>query len=163
MAFVVEEFRATEAIGPLRVFVHQTIASQDWAEDEFIRIVVWDDMEGWGDGVTTVRNETHRSANAQRRFCTNRRGGTNNTAYEDGVSLVTTMRCDLIKEVSISDVYDTLHRNQLSRERDGDTSILQFSHLLFEPAPNVDMRSSIVIRRVGSTESGLAQSMDMMW
>lgn len=39
MAFVVEEFRATEAIGPLRVFVHQTIASQDWAEDEFIRIV----------------------------------------------------------------------------------------------------------------------------
>lgn len=163
MTDVVEEFRATDANGPLRVFVRQPIASQDWAENEFIRIVVWESMEAWADGVSIVRNETHRCSNAQRRFYTNRRVGTNSTAYEDGVSLVTTMRCDLKKGVSISDVYNTLNRNQLSREQDGDTSVLQFSHLLLGPSPNIDMRSSIVIRRVGSTEVGLAQSLDMMW
>lgn len=164
MTDVVAELRANDIDGPLRAFVRQPISSLDMAENEFMRIVVWENMEDWTENASTASNtETHRCANAQRRFFTNRRVGTNSTAYEDGVSLVTTMRCDLRKGTNISDVYNNLNRNQLSREQNGDTSILQFSHLLLGPSPEVDLRSSIVIRRVGATELSLARSLDMLW
>ena len=68
MTDVVEEFRATDVNGPLRVFVRQPIASQDWAENEFIRIVVWENMEAWADGVWCLPR-THERCDA----CSNHR------------------------------------------------------------------------------------------
>ena len=151
MEDVVKQFRESNIAGPQRVFVRQPISSLSAAENQFIRIVVWEDMD------------TYSCNNAQRRFYTNRRVGTNDSAYEDGVSLVTTMRCELVKGTTISDTYSNLNENQVAREEAGDTTILQFSHLLLGPNPDGEMRSSIIIRRVGDTEAGLARSLDMMW
>ena len=126
--------------------------------------MVWEDMEAWATNVSLGSpTDTYSCNNAQRRFYTNRRVGTNDSAYEDGVSLVTTMRCELVKGTTISDTYSNLNENQVAREEAGDTTILQFSHLLLGPNPDGEMRSSIIIRRVGDTEAGLARSLDMMW
>ena len=166
MQDVVEQFRESNIAGPRRVFVRQPISSLSAAENEFIRIVVWEDMEAWATNVSLGSpspTDTYSCNNAQRRFYTNRRVGTNDSAYEDGVSLVTTMRCELTKGTTISDTYFNLNKNQVAREEAGDTTILQFSHLLLGPNPDGEMRSSIIIRRVGDTEAGLARSLDMMW
>ena len=164
MQDVVEQFRESNMAGSQRVFVRQPISSLNATENQFIRIVVWEDMEAWATGVSIGSPiETHSCNNAQRRFYTNRRVGTNDSAYEDGVSLVTTMRCELTKGTTISDTYSNLNKNQLAKEEAGDTTILQFSHLLLGPNPDGELRSSIIIRRVGDTEAGLARSLDMTW
>lgn len=164
MQDVVEQFRESNMAGPQRVFVRQPISSLNATENQFIRIVVWEDMEAWATNVSRGSpTETHSCNNAQRRFYTNRRVGTNDSAYEDGVSLVTTMRCELKKGTTISDTYSNLNKIQLAKEGAGDTTILQFSHLLLGPNPDGELRSSIIIRRVGDTEAGLARSLDMTW
>ena len=164
MEDVVKQFRESNIAGPQRVFVRQPISSLSAAENQFIRIVVWEDMEAWATNVSLgAPTDAYSCNNAQRRFYTNRRVGTNDSAYEDGVSLVTTMRCELVKGTTISDTYSNLNENQVAREEAGDTTILQFSHLLLGPNPDGEMRSSIIIRRVGDTEAGLARSLDMMW
>jgi len=164
MQDVVEQFRESNMAGPQRVFVRQPISSLNATENQFIRIVVWEDMEAWATNVSIGSpTETHSCNNAQRRFYTNRRVGANDSAYEDGVSLVTTMRCELKKGTTISDTYSNLNKIQLAKEGAGDTTILQFSHLLLGPNPDGELRSSIIIRRVGDTEAGLARSLDMTW
>lgn len=164
MQDVVEQFRESNMAGPRRVFVRQPISSLNATENQFIRIVVWEDMEAWATNVSIGSpTETHSCNNAQRRFYTNRRVGANDSAYEDGVSLVTTMRCELKKGTTISDTYSNLNKIQLAKEGAGDTTILQFSHLLLGPNPDGELRSSIIIRRVGDTEAGLARSLDMTW
>ena len=89
MEDVVKQFRESNIAGPQRVFVRQPISSLSAAENQFIRIVVWEDMEAWATNVSLgAPSDTYSCNNAQRRFYTNRRVGTNDSAYEDGVSLV---------------------------------------------------------------------------
>ena len=106
---VVDEGRGADISGPNVIFFRQPIAGSNAAENQFIRIVVWDNMEHWASNVVTAPSETYNCDNNNRRFWTNRNLGNNRSAYNGtDVSLVTTRRCTVQRGYNISDVYNSI-------------------------------------------------------
>ena len=161
-AEVVEEARSENVPGPNRVFFRQPVAGNNAAPDQFRRIVVWDNMEHWATNVLIPSVENYTCDNANRSFWTNRVLGTNRDAYDGtNVSLVTTRLCFIERGHTIADVYETLNDGALAREARGDTTMSMVSHLFLGPSTGTDMRTRIIIRRVGDSEAGLARSLDL--
>jgi hypothetical protein len=159
---VVEEARSENTSGPNRVFFRQPIAGNNAALNQFRRIVVWDNMEHWATNVLLTPAESYTCDNANRSFWTNRVLGTNRDAYNDtDVSLVTTRLCFIERGHTIADVYKTLNDGALAREARGDTTMSMVSHLFLGPSTGTDMRTRIIIRRIGNSEAGLARSLDL--
>ena len=158
---VVEEGREADVSGPNVIFFRQPIAGAEAAENQFIRIVVWDNMEHWASNVVVTPSDTYDCDNNNRRFWTNRNLGSNRDAYNGtDVSLVTTRRCSVQRGYNISDVYKSLNDTQLAREANGHTSVMHVSHLLLGPSSDTEMRTSIIIRTIGESEVGLARDLD---
>jgi hypothetical protein len=158
---VVEEGREADISGPNVIFFRQPIAGSDAAENQFIRVVVWDNMEHWASSVVVTSSDTYDCDNNNRRFWTNRNLGSNRGAYNGtDVSLVTTRRCSVQRGYKISDVYRSLNDTQLAREANGHTSVMHVSHLLLGPSSDTEMRTSIIIRTIGESEIGLARDLD---
>ena len=59
---VVEEGREADISGPNVIFFRQPIAGSDVAENQFIRVVVWDNMEHWASNVVVKSSDTVTSA-----------------------------------------------------------------------------------------------------
>ena len=162
-AEVVEEARAESISGPNRVFFRQPVAGNNAAPNQFRRIVVWDNMEHWATNVLITPAESYTCDNANRSFWTNRVLGTNRDAYVGtDVSLVTTRLCFIERGHTIADVYESLNGGTLAREAMGDTTMSMVSHLFLGPSSGTDMRTRIIIRRIGDSEAGLARSLDML-
>ena len=158
---VVEEGRQGSTSGPNRVFFRQPIAGSNVAENQFTRIVVWDNMEHWASNVVIASSDTYNCDNNNRRFWTNRNLGSNRNAYNGtDVSLVTTRRCTIQKGYNISDVYTSLNNTQLESEANGRTSVMHVSHLLLGPSSDSEMRTTIIKRTIGESEIGLARDLD---
>ena len=64
---VVEEGRQGSTSGPNRVFFRQPIAGSNVAENQFTRIVVWDNMEHWASNVVIASSDTYNCDNNNRR------------------------------------------------------------------------------------------------
>ena len=159
---VVEEGRSANISGPNRVFFRQPVAGNSAAPNQFRRVVVWDNMEHWATNVLIAPTESYTCDNANRSFWTNRVLGTNRNGYDGtDVSLVTTRLCFIERGHTIADVYETLNDGALAREARGDTTVSMVSHLFLGPSTGTDMRTRIIIRRVGDSEAGLARSLDL--
>ena len=159
---VVEEARSGNSSGPNWVFFRQPVAGNNAAPNQFRRIVVWDNMEHWATNVLIPSVESYTCDNANRSFWTNRVLGTNRDGYVGtDVSLVTTRLCFIERGHTIADVYETLNDGALAREARGDTTVSMVSHLFLGPSTGTDMRTRIIIRRVGDSEAGLARSLDL--
>ena len=158
---VVEEGRTADIAGPNIVFFRQPIAGSDPRQNQFLRIVVWDNMADWASNVIVAPSETYTCNNNNRRFWTNRNIGNNRNAYsETDVSLVTTRRCTVHKGYNISDVYNSLSEIQRARESEGNTSVMHLSHLVLGPSDDSEMRRTIIIRTIGESELALARDLD---
>jgi len=161
-AEVLEEARSATFSGPNRVFFRQPVAGNNAAPNQFRRVVVWDNMEHWATNVSLPSVENYTCDNANRSFWTNRVLGTNRDAYDGtDVSLVTTRLCFIERGHTIADVYETLNDGALAREARGDTTMSMVSHLFLGPSTGTDMRTRILIRRIGDSEAGLARSLDL--
>ena len=161
-AEVVEEARSADISGPNAVFFRQPLAGNGAAPNQFTRVVVWDNMEHWATNVLIAPTESYTCDNANRSFWTNRVLGTNRNGYDGtDVSLVTTRLCFIERGHTIADVYETLNDGALAREARGDTTVSMVSHLFLGPSTGTDMRTRIIIRRIGDSEAGLARSLDL--
>ena len=155
--------------GPINVAFRQPIATPNSAENQFTRIVVWENMEAWvdADAASTGINvpDSYFCEDAQRRFFTSRALGKNSRSNTDGDStLVTITACTLKDGVDYSEAYDWINTRTLDREATGDTRVSSMVlGVLGRSTGGSGLGRLMGVRAVGQSEVEMARAMDRLW
>ena len=155
--------------GPINVAFRQPIATPDAAENQFMRIVVWENMEAWvdADAASTDINvsDSYFCEDSQRRFFTSRQLGENSRSSADGDStLVTITACTLKDGVNYSEAYDWINTRTLAREAAGDTRVSSMVlGVLGRSADSNGLGKVIGVRAIGRSAAEMARAMDRLW
>jgi len=155
--------------GPINVAFRQPIATPNAAENQFMRIVVWENMEAWvdADAASTDINvsDSYFCKDSQRRFFTSRQLGENSRSSADGDStLVTITACTLKDGVNYSEAYDWINTRTLAREAAGDTRVSSMVlGVLGRSADSNGLGKVIGVRAIGRSAAEMARAMDRLW
>lgn len=155
--------------GPISVAFRQPIATPNSSENQFTRIVVWENMEAWVDAgaASTGINvpNSYFCEGAQRRFFTSRVLGENRRPNTDGdPTLVTITACTLKDGVDYSEAYDWLNTRTLEREATGDTRVSSMVlGVLGRSTGDSGLGRLMAVRAVGRSEVEMARAMDRLW
>lgn len=150
--------------GPESVWFRQPVAVPDTPENQFRRIVNWENMAAWtaANAADGTSNESYTCANANRSFITSRQAGNNTATFNSGdATLIAVTTCFLKKGVSISSFFDFIDQNQKAREATGDTTVASVSHMVM--GGNPELNTAVGVRRIGKTAEDLAESLDLRW
>jgi hypothetical protein len=156
--------------GPINVAFRQPIATPSAAENQFMRVVVWENMEAWvdADAASTDINvsDSYFCEDSQRRFFTSRQLGENSRSSADGDStLVTITACTLKDGVDYSEAYDWINTRTLSREAAGDTRVssMVLGVLGRSANGNNGLGRLMGVRAIGQSAAEMARAMDRLW
>jgi len=155
--------------GPINIAFRQPIATPDAAENQFTRIVVWENMEAWvaADAASTDINitDSYSCQESRRQFFTSRQLGGNNGPSADGDStLVTITACTLKHGVTYSEAYDWLNNRTIAREAEGDSSVSSMVlGVLGRSTNGGDLGRLMGVRRIGQSASEMAKAIDRIW
>jgi|TARA_B110000914_G_scaffold219427_1_gene228081 hypothetical protein len=155
--------------GPINVAFRQPIATRNAAENQFSRIVVWENMEAWvdADAASTDINvsDSYFCEDSQRRFFTSRELGENSRSSADGDStLVTITACTLKDGIHYSDAYDWINTRTLAREAAGDTRVSSMVlGVLGRSAGGNGLGRIMGVRAIGRSAAEMARAMDRLW
>ena len=165
----VEEGRNSPFDGPLNIAFRQPIATPQAGENEFMRIVAWENLAAWVDAgaASTDINipDTYSCNESRRRFFTSRELGENSgLSLDDGSTLLTVTACTLKHGVSHSDAYDWLNARTLEREARGDTRVSSMILGVLGRAENGgELGRLFGVRSAGRSASEMAMAMDRIW
>ena len=155
--------------GPINVAFRQPIATPEAAENQFMRIVLWENLEAWvaADAASTDTNisESYSCEDSRRRFFTSRQLGGNSGPSSDREStLVTITACTLKHGVAYSEAHDWLNTRAIAREATGDNSVSSMViGVLGSSANGGDLGRLIGVRTVGQSASEMARAIDRTW
>ena len=155
--------------GPINVAFRQPIATPNAAENQFLRIVVWENMEAWvdADAASTDINvsTSYFCEDSQRRFFTSRQLGENSRSSADGDStLVTITACTLKEGVYYSEAYDWINTRTLAREAAGDTRVSSMVlGVLGRTADGNGLGRLMGVRAIRRSAAEMARAMDRLW
>ena len=155
--------------GPINVAFRQPIATPEAAENQFMRIVLWENMQAWvaADAASTDINisDSYSCEESRRRFFTSRQlGGNNGSSADEESTLVTITACTLKHGVTYSEAYDWLNSRTLAREATGDSSASSMVlGVLGRPANGGDLGRLMGVRTIGQSESEMARALDRIW
>ena len=165
----VEEGRNNPFEGPLNIAFRQPIATPQAGEDEFMRIVAWENLAAWvdaGAASTDINTPDSYSCNeSRRRFFTSRELGENSgLSSDDGSTLLTVTACTLKHGVSHSDAYDWLNARTLEREARGDSRVSSMVlGVLGRTENGGELGRLFGVRSAGRSASEMAMAMDRIW
>jgi len=165
----VEEGRNSPFDGPLNIAFRQPIATPQAGENEFMRIVAWENLAAWvdaGAASTDINTpDTYSCNESRRRFFTSRELGENSgLSLDDGSTLLTVTACTLKHGVSHSDAYDWLNARTLEREARGDTRVSSMILGVLGRAENGgELGRLFGVRSAGRSASEMAMAMDRIW
>jgi hypothetical protein len=155
--------------GPINVAFRQPIATPEATENQFLRIVLWENLEAWvaADAASTDINisDSYSCQESRRRFFTSRQLGGNGGSSANGEStLVTITACTLKDGVAYSEAYDWLNTRTLAREAAGDSSASSMVLGVLGRLPNGgDLGRVMGLRIVGQSASEMARAIDSRW
>lgn len=155
--------------GPINVAFRQPIATPNAAENQFSRVVVWENMEAWvdADAASTDINvsDSYFCEDSQRRFFTSRELGENTRSSADGDStLVTITACTLKDGIDYSDAYNWINARTLAREAAGDTRVSSMVlGVLGRSAGGNGLGRTMGVRAIGRSAAEMARAMDRLW
>lgn len=164
----VNEGRESEFDGPLNIVFRQPIATPNAGEDQFVRIVAWENLQAWVNA-EAARTDINVSVSygckdAQRRFFTSRQLGENTLELEGDATLTTITACTLKDGVSYSDAYLWLEERAAAREANGDTRASSMVlGVLGRTENSAGLGKLMGVRTVGSSSSDLAEALDSIW
>ena len=174
LAEVLEVARSASYEGedaPNLVFYRQPIAVPNAPANALLRSIYWTDMAHWARGVGRLGNPSGAAAhlnelltcnNTNRTFLQNRNVGQGD-AYaggENNQTLMASLSCEIKQGRNIAEVYTGLMEINAPFAAQGDTTLMQLSHLLLGPREGSGLGAAIFVRFVGEDAAGLAARLD---
>ena len=159
--------------GPNLVFYRQPIAGPNVQPNGLLRVVYWDNLEHWSQGIAALPAPSGPSAHLNeimscdednRSFFLTRNVDEQGRGYAGGqnnASLTSSRSCQVKPGNTIQDAYSTLGTINETYRDQGDRTTVQLSQRFLGPREGLEMGTGIIIRMIGETSQGLAARLDM--